>query len=143
MSPVPRRSRLRLPPLRLGNESFGERLARIRKDRGFTQAELAEKTGLIQALVSDYELDKLRLRADMTVRFALALEVSTDELLGLKMARSNGRRSSRRVQRRLEQIEQLPSAHQRALLKTIDIYVKGAQKVGAAGGNGNGRGSGG
>jgi hypothetical protein len=32
------------------------------------------------------------------------------------------------VLRRLEQIEQLPEPQQRALLKTIDAYVRGVQK---------------
>jgi len=41
----------------------------------------AGKTGLVQTLVSDYERGKLCLNADMILRFATALEVSTDELL--------------------------------------------------------------
>jgi transcriptional regulator with XRE-family HTH domain len=43
--------------------------------------EIAERVGIIQALVSDYELDKLRLNAEMVVQFSSALEISTDELL--------------------------------------------------------------
>jgi transcriptional regulator with XRE-family HTH domain len=68
--------------LELGDESVGERIPRVRKERGYTQNELAERIGTIQALVSDYERYKLRLNAEMAVRFAIALEVSTDELLG-------------------------------------------------------------
>ena len=53
--------------------------------RGITQnrpqIELAEKTGMVQTLVSDYERGKLRLNADMILRFATALEISTDALL--------------------------------------------------------------
>ena len=41
--------------------------------QGYTQVELAERIGIIQALVSDYERDKLRLNAEMLVRFAQAL----------------------------------------------------------------------
>lgn len=125
-----RPSRLKLPPLNLGNETFGERLARIRKERGFTQKELAEKVGLIQALVWDYEHDKLRMHAEMVVRLALALGVSTDELLGVKAlkAQGNGHRLRRRVLRRLELIQDLPPPHQRALLKTIDAFARGVAK---------------
>ena len=43
------------------SETVGQRLARLRKERGWTQVELAERVGIIQALVSDYERDKLRL----------------------------------------------------------------------------------
>ena len=56
-------------------------MAHIRRERGFTQRELADNAGLIQTLASDYERGKLRLNADMILRFATALEVSTDELL--------------------------------------------------------------
>jgi len=120
---MPRVSRLTLPPLELGGETIGERAARLRKERGFTQKELALKTGLIQALI--YERDKLRLNAEMILRFTAALEITTDELLqpgGPKPAR----KPSRRVLRRLEQIEALPSPQQSVLLKTIDTFLENA-----------------
>jgi plasmid maintenance system antidote protein VapI len=78
----------------------------------------------------------LRLNAEMAVRFAIALEVSTDELLGLqsqtgngkKLAKSNGRKASYKVLRHLEQIEDLPINQQAVLLKTIDTFIKAAAK---------------
>jgi transcriptional regulator with XRE-family HTH domain len=114
-------------PLNLGKESFGERLARIRNERGVTQVELAKKTGLTQNLISAYERDRLRLRVDLAVRFAVALGVTTDELLGLKTPAVNGAPLSRRVLRRMYKLERLAPAHQRALLKTIDAYIRGVQ----------------
>lgn len=122
---MPKASRLKLAPLPPSTETPGERLARIRRERGFTQWELAEKTGLIQTLVSDYERGKLRLNADMILRFATALEVSTDDLLqpaGPKPAR----KPSRKVLRRLEQIEALPERQQMTLLRTIDTFLENA-----------------
>ncbi|MBV9180947.1 MAG: helix-turn-helix transcriptional regulator [Acidobacteria bacterium] len=64
------------------------RLARIREERGLTQNDVAERTGLIQTLVSDDEPGRLRLDADMIVRFAVALEISTDELLRPKRSKA-------------------------------------------------------
>ncbi|KAB2956182.1 MAG: helix-turn-helix transcriptional regulator [Thermoanaerobaculia bacterium] len=93
------------------------------KERGFTQVELAEKIGLVQALVSDYERGKLRLNAEMLVRFALVLEVSTDQLVGLEKAARNGKPQSRRIQRRLQALETLPKRDQEALLRTIDAFL--------------------
>ena len=122
---MPRASRLKPTPIPRGDESLGERLARLRKERGFTQKELAGKTGLIQALISDYERGKLRLNAEMILRFTTALEISTDELLqpgGPKPVR----KPSRKVLRRLEQIETLPSPQQTVLLKTIDTFLENA-----------------
>jgi transcriptional regulator with XRE-family HTH domain len=125
---MPRVSRLELPPLKLGKETMGQRIARLRKERGYTQAELAEKTGIIQALISDYERDKLRLHAEMVIRFAQALDVSTDELLGLRSNGKNGDKVSLRLLRRTKKIEELPSAQQKTLLKTIDTFLKGASR---------------
>ena len=60
---MPRVSELSLPPLNWGKESIGQRVAHIRQERGFTQVELAAKTGVLQTLVTDYETDRLRLTA--------------------------------------------------------------------------------
>lgn len=126
---MPRRSRLSLPPLDLGEETIGQRLARLRKERGYTQAELSEKLGIIQALISDYEKNKLRLHAEMVIRFAQALEVTSDELLGLNGTKKlNEGKASLRLLRRSKKIEELPSSQQKTLLKTIDTFLKGAGK---------------
>ena len=122
-SAMPRASTLSLAPLPFSDETPGERLARIRRERGFTQKELADKTGLIQTLVSDYERGKLRLNADKILRFAGALEVSTDELLQPGGPRP-ARKASRKVLRRLQLIEALPERQQMTLLRTIDIFLE-------------------
>ena len=122
---MPQVSRLDLPPLDFGGESLGERISRIRNERGYTQIELAEKIGIIQSIVSAIERDERRLSAEMAVRFALALDVSLDELLKPADAPlKRGRKASRKVLRRLEQIEALPPRQQTALLRTIDAVLK-------------------
>lgn len=123
-SVMPRTSKLPLSPLPPSEETPGQRLARIRRERGFTQIELAQKTGLVQTLVSDYERGKLRLNADMILRFANALEVSTDDLLQPSTGGKPARKPSRKVLRRLEQIEALPSSQQTTLLRTIDTFLE-------------------
>ena len=107
-------------------ETFGERLARLRKHRAITQVELAEQVGLAQSNVSDYERDVFRPNGDMILRIAQALHVSTDELLGLRLSRDDGPGLSRKLVKRMSQIERLSARHQRALLQTIDTYLKGA-----------------
>lgn len=123
---MPPSSRLKLPPLPLASsEKIGERLARIRKEKGYTQVELAQKIGIIQVLVSDYERGRLRPHADMVVRFALALDVSADELLGLERRKSPPAhvKQGRRFLRRLEQLARLPKRDQDAILRTIDVFL--------------------
>lgn len=125
---MPKKSRLNLPPISLGNESLGQRLARFRKQRTMTQTQLADIIGLTQNLVSAYECDRLGMQADMLVRFALALDVSADELLGLKRHRRNEYVPSLMLLLRIKKIQALPPFHQKALLKTIDMFLKAADK---------------
>jgi len=124
-----RKSKLKLQPLKMGDESFGQRLAEIRKNKGYTQTELSKKIGLTQGLISDYELDKLRPYHEMIVRFALALDVSSDELLGLKQYKNTGSESkpASKLIRRMEKIELLPDFKQKVLLNTIDTFLKGVE----------------
>ncbi|MEM6779769.1 MAG: helix-turn-helix transcriptional regulator [Planctomycetota bacterium] len=118
-----RPSTLEPPPIDLGTETIGERIARVRKDRGFTQTELATEMGIIQKLVSDYERDRLRPHPEMLARFALAMEVSTDELIGLKKIKTSKTISNRRLLRRLAQIEALPKKAQDTIIGMIDLAI--------------------
>jgi transcriptional regulator with XRE-family HTH domain len=118
------RSAPKLTNLATSQNTFGARLARLRKERGFTQVELAEKVGMIQALISDYELDKLRPYADVAARLASALEVTADQLLGVApLAKANGVGQNRRFSRRIEAVDKLPKRDQDALLRTIDAFL--------------------
>jgi transcriptional regulator with XRE-family HTH domain len=122
---MPRKRTLRLPPLDFGNETLGQRLARLRKERGLTQVELAKRIGIIQSMVSSYERNKLGLTAEMAIRFALALEVSTDEILHPKRRVPHHQDPSRRVMRRVEQINRLPAKRQSFVLRALDSLLKG------------------
>lgn len=123
---MPKR-KTKLPPLRLAtNETFGERFGRIRKERGLTQQQLADRVGIRQSLIADYTSGRLRMHAEMVVRFAQALEITTDELLGTSDKRplTDGPLSLK-VVRRLTKIESLPEHKQRVLLQTIDSFLRG------------------
>jgi transcriptional regulator with XRE-family HTH domain len=122
---MPRRRTSELPPLDLGAETMGQRLARLRKQRGYTQVELAKKIGIIQTLISDYELDKLRLSAEMAVRFALTLDVTTDELLHPKGRKKSAKQPSLKIVRRMEEIEKLPPRQQTLVLSALDSILRG------------------
>jgi transcriptional regulator with XRE-family HTH domain len=123
---MPKVSRFQLAPLDFGGETLGERIARIRRERGFTQVELAARIGIIQSIVSPVEGDERKLSAEMAVRFAAALEVRMDELLGSGRKETAGKKPNRKVLCRLELIETLPAHQQATLLKTMDTFLKGA-----------------
>jgi transcriptional regulator with XRE-family HTH domain len=112
-----------LPPVDLGSETVGQRIARFRKKRGLTQAQLGKSIGIAQRLVSDYETGRARLFDEMVARVALALRVSTDELLGIKDSHVEPQ-ASVRVMRRIQQLEDLPAARKKTILRTIDDLIR-------------------
>ena len=63
-------------------ETFGIRLKKIRKQKGMTQKELAEKSGLPQSQICRYEKDILSPTLNTFEWICDALEVSATELLG-------------------------------------------------------------
>jgi transcriptional regulator with XRE-family HTH domain len=123
---MPKRATITKPPLDYDGETIGQRLARLRKQRGYTQVELAEKIGSRQALITAYETDRRALSAEMAVRFAVAMEVSTDELLHPKIRKKSTAQPSLKVMRRMEQIEQLPENKQSFILTALDSLLRGA-----------------
>ena len=107
------------------NDSIGQRIARLRKDRGMTQKELADALSVSQPVISDYENDVIRLPVDVLIPLSQLLNTTADELLGLKtegkQTDSNG--TNRRLIRRLKEIDKLSKRDQEALFRTIDAFL--------------------
>ncbi len=59
---------------------------------------------------------------------AQALRIGVDELLGVKAPKKTNGVMSLKITRRLQKIESLPPARQKALLQMIDAVLKGAEK---------------
>ncbi len=118
---MPRRSR----KIASAEKAIGGRIADIRKRRAMTQVELAARLGMGQSLLSRYERGMLRLHGALVVDVARALQVSTDEVLGLKDSRGEGFFADRRFVRRLQQIDGLSKRKKEALLTTIDAFLRG------------------
>ena len=108
-------------------ETLGARIAGLRKDRGMTQAELAERLKVSQPVISDYENDVIRIPADVVVELARILNASTDEILGLKAdIPRNGTIKNSRLLRQVQAIDKLSKRDQEALLRTIDAFLSKA-----------------
>jgi transcriptional regulator with XRE-family HTH domain len=117
-----------LPSLNLGNETIGERIAALRRKKGLTQNQLAKLMGIDRTLITDYERNKIRIYSEMLARFALALSVSTDELIGIKDLKRDTYNPSLKITRRLKKIEKLSSDKQRLVLQNIDLVLKAVEK---------------
>ncbi|GAB2498523.1 helix-turn-helix domain-containing protein [Arenimonas alkanexedens] len=107
-------------------QGFGERLALLRKAAGYTQQQLADEIGASRRQVAYYEGESEHPPAGLLIALAQALNVTTDELLGVH----TGRRAkvampavSTRLERRLKMIERMPPKPKQQLLGLIDTFL--------------------
>jgi transcriptional regulator with XRE-family HTH domain len=111
----------------LGMEVIGERLARLRQERGISQQELAKQLGIAQPNVSDYERGIMRLHGELIVKLTEILSVSADELLGL----SNGTPKTGptpKLHHQLQQVNQLPRAKQKFISEMLTGLLQQASR---------------
>jgi len=120
---VPSPWKHRPAPLKLGPETIADRIKRLRKLRGLTQASLAKKIGISCGLLASYEYGKNRLFDEMIIRLSIALKVSTDTILGVQDFPHEDFASTR-FTKRLKRLEQLPEAKKKVILSNLDDFIK-------------------
>jgi transcriptional regulator with XRE-family HTH domain len=103
---------------------FGKRLAELRKRAGYTQVELAEEIGVTQRVITYYERESEHPPANLLPKIAQALKITTDELLGTTPVKKPPKPRTTRLQRRLEQIEQLGPKEKRQALQFLDTLIE-------------------
>jgi transcriptional regulator with XRE-family HTH domain len=105
---------------------FGERLASLRQNAGFTQRKLEKVSGVSHRMIAYYETRGALPPGHVLAALAEALSVSVDELIGNKPARpvSSRTKANRRILRRLQEMEKLPPKDKRELLAIIDTYLE-------------------
>lgn len=104
----------------LDKENFGSRLSRIRRSKGFTQKDLGEKIGVSQRVVAYYEKETEHPPAHHLPLIAKSLEVSMEELMGLKSIKENLSPKNPKLWRRLRKIDKLPVKEQKILIHYLD-----------------------
>jgi len=110
---------------------FGKRLVNLRKAAGYTQTELANELGVTQRMISYYEVHSEYPPSALLPELAQVLNVTADQLLGLKPMKKT-KKPDTRLQRRVQQIEKLPTKDRRQLTQIIDTFIKAAQMQGAS-----------
>ena len=104
-------------------KKMGQRLAQLRKARGMSQSELAERVGSSQVGISNYELGLRRLPATLVPLLAKALDATTDELLGIT-APTAPDGPNRSIWRKLRLVEQFPEKDRRMVLQLIETLAE-------------------
>ena len=108
--------------------TFGQRLAELRKARGFTQQEFADEVGISRRMVAYYEGQSQHPPTTHLPVMARVLKLSTDELLGTTAVKQRPvRGGDSRLQRRLQQIEKLDVPERRQILQLIDTFIEHGQ----------------
>jgi len=62
--------------------------------------------------------------AHLITKIAQALKITTDELLGTEPLKKEPKPRNTRLQRRLQQIEQLGAKEKRQVLQLLDTFIK-------------------
>lgn len=110
---------------------FGARLVELRKLRGMTQIELADKLNATQRAITYYENEAAYPPVATIIELAKILRVSADELLGIKATkRRNGAPDGaadpemQRLWKKFQQVAKLPDKDQRAVIRLINSVAK-------------------
>lgn len=116
--------------------SFGARLAALRKEHGITQVQLAEAINSTQRAISYYENEAGYPPAPVVAELARALNVTTDELLGVEVKRTRNAKQAedpeiRRLWKKFQLILSLPEKDQRAVIRLVNSLVaaKGSKRA--------------
>jgi transcriptional regulator with XRE-family HTH domain len=129
----PLQSLLAMPREKKQDQNFGPRLATLRKARSLTQVQLAALAGTTQRAISYYENDDGIPPAAALIDLAKALNVSSDELLGLRRAKTEHMEDdaeTRRLWKRFRMVANLPEKDQRAVIRLIhSLAAVGAPRL--------------
>jgi len=107
-----------------GLETIAQRLVRLRKERGITQAQMATMLGISQPVVSDYERGALRLHGELILKVAEILNVSADELLGREEPSPRKKPGPQsQLEKQMQAIANLPRKEQQQLLAVVEAFI--------------------
>jgi transcriptional regulator with XRE-family HTH domain len=102
--------------------AFKDNLVRLRKGRGWTQVELAEKAGITVGLVRRYEAGGTSPNLPTLRRLAESLGTSTDELV-FEPGGLPAKRLDHALFERFEAISRLPAGEQEAIRFILDAVI--------------------
>lgn len=114
------------------HESFGQRLARLRRARGLTQRQLAAATQISQRMIAYYETRVVSPPAEVITKLITALRATADDLFGVKAGTSSPEAPLTTVEvrlwRKFRELRHLPEDERRAVLKVVDSFLSQADR---------------
>ena len=104
-------------------QKLGERIAALRRERGLTQVQLGELLGVSQQQVVSFEKGRRRVPVSALPALSKALGVSIEELVG-HQAKPAKRGPTPKLQRQLEQLQELPRSKQRFITEMLETVLQ-------------------
>jgi len=104
-------------------ETFGRRLARLRKEAGYSQRSLADEIGISNRMVAYYEAQTEHPPAHLLTPIADALGLTVDQLLGRAAVSKRKAPKNERLIRQLRQVEKLPARARQSVIEHIEGLV--------------------
>ena len=102
---------------------FGENLKTLRKQKGFSQEELATRLHVVRQTISKWEKNLSVPDADTLIRLAETLEVSVSELLGAKIENENTASDVAEQLSRINEQLAIKNRRSRRILKIVAIIL--------------------
>ena len=99
--------------------SFGTRLLEIRKSKGFSQADLAEKLNTKPPVIGRYERGEATPSIEVGLKLAKILEVSLDYLTG-----NTDLELDQKTLQRIIDISKIPTNYRTFFLKALDALLR-------------------
>jgi transcriptional regulator with XRE-family HTH domain len=103
--------------------SFPDRLRRLRREREWSQGQLAKKVGIDIQRISKYERGISSPPLEALACIARSLEVSVDYLLTGKSTKTEKLNDARLIEK-IEELETLPREYQETLISVLDSFIK-------------------
>ena len=100
-------------------ETFGKRLARLRRAAGYSQRDLAPEIDISQRMLAYYEAQTDHPPAHLLSKLADALGITADQLLGRQRIPERSSPKNQRLLRQLRVVEKLPPRARQAVLDHI------------------------
>ncbi|MBU1054917.1 MAG: helix-turn-helix domain-containing protein [Proteobacteria bacterium] len=108
-------------------ETSGQRLARLRIERGYSQRSLGKETGISHRMIAYYEKQAQNPPAHVMPVLAKALDISIDQLFGIEKIEREGKNKDMRLWRRFSQIEKLDIKEKRQVIQLLDSFIEKEQ----------------
>ena len=106
--------------------SIGKNLKKTRLKAGLSQIELAEEIGVVQTIVSKYELDQLNPTVDTLIAICKILDITPDQLLGYS-DKETIYEINKSIMKRAKAISALTNSDQNHILKSLDTLLNGVK----------------